>query len=72
MGQSKSKCVLIITFLSSRIDKFEVQTQQLNISNFNFTIIIKISAQVINKNLKFRKIRNNLIYAKTNKNGFFN
>jgi hypothetical protein len=57
VGQSKSKCVSIITFLSSRIDKSEVQTQQLNISNFNFTIIIKISAQVINKILKFRKFR---------------
>jgi hypothetical protein len=50
VGQSKSKCLLTITFLSSRLDRSEVRTQQLNISIFNFKIIVKISAQVINKN----------------------
>jgi hypothetical protein len=43
------KCVKTSTFLNSRIGKSEVQTQQLNTSEFNFIIFIKILAQIINK-----------------------
>jgi hypothetical protein len=51
----QSNCVWIVLLFNSRIGRSQVQARQFNASEFNFLIIIRISAQVINKISKIQE-----------------